>query len=292
MKAVLLGPDGQLGFDIRRTHEASASSFDMLPIPRRQLDLSVPGAAEAALNDLRFDALVNCAGCHKTDEIEDDSALAFAVNARAVQDLARICARKRARLIHVSTDYVFGGDAARTEPLREDDRTAPVNVYGASKMLGETLIQLVCDNFVIVRVASLFGIAGASGKGGNFVETIVGKAGEGGTLRVVQDQVMSPTATSDVADVIVRMLTEGCATGIYHVVNSGAASWFDFARKIVRGAAMDADVVPCASHEYPTRAARPRYSALDSSKVSHLFGPMASWQEALERYLRSKGHAS
>ena len=244
------------------------------------------------MNDVRFDALVNCAGCHKTDEIEDEPGPAFAVNARAVQDLARICARKRARLIHVSTDYVFGGDVTRTEPLREGDATAPVNVYGASKMLGETLMQLVCDDFVIVRVASLFGVAGASGKGGNFVETIVRKSGEGGTLRVVQDQVMSPTATADVAEVIVRMLTEGCPTGIHHVVNSGSASWFDLAREIVGGTAINADVVPCASHEYPTRAARPRYSALDNHKVSRIFGPMAPWQEALERYLLTKGHAS
>ena len=211
----------------------------------------------------------------------------------AVRDLARICARKRARLIHVSTDYVFGGDGARTEPLREDDRRRrPSMSMARPKMLGETLMQLACDNFVIVRVASLFGIAGASGKGGNFVETIVRKGAEGGTLRVVEDQVMSPTATADIAGVIVRMLTDGCPTGIYHVVNSGTASWFDFAHKIVRAAAIDADVVPCASHEYPTRAARPRYSALDNNKVSEIFGPMASWQEALERYLRAKGHAS
>ena len=292
MKVALLGPDGQLGSDIRRTHEASGAAFDLLPIPRRHLDVSVSGAVDSVLEELRFDVLVNCTGCHKTDEIEDDPAMAFAVNATAVQEMARICARKRARLIHVSTDYVFGGDTSRTTPLSEDDRPAPINAYGASKALGETLTQLACDNFVIVRVASLFGVAGASGKGGNFVETIVRKGKESDTLRVVNDQIMSPTATEDVAAIIVRMLADGCPNGTYHVVNDGTASWFDFARAIVGKAGTDTEVVPCTSDEYPTRAARPRYSALDNSMVSGLFGPMRCWQDALERYLRAKGHAS
>ena len=290
MKIVLLGPDGQLGSDIRRVHEASGAPFDLLPMPRGQLDISVPGAVEGALADFRFDALVNCAGCHNTDEIEEDPAPAFAVNARAVQELARACDRARARLLHVSTDYVFGGDAARERPLREYDRTAPVNVYGASKLLGETLAQLASDDLVIVRVASLFGVAAASGKGGNFVETIVRRGRDGDGLRVVEDQIMSPTATADAATVIVRMLVEGCPKGTHHVVNSGTASWFDFAREIVRGAGIETDVVPCASREYPTRAMRPRYSALDNGGVSELFGPMPDWRDALQRYLRDKGH--
>ena len=292
MRVLLLGPNGQLGYDIRRVHEETGKPFELVPLPRDQLDVATPGAFERILDGPSFDAVVNCTSYHKTDEVEDNATLAFAVNAHAVQAMARACAAKRARLFHVSTDYVFGGDLARTQPLREYDPTVPINVYGASKAMGETLACLAYDDVVILRVASLFGVAGASGKGGNFVETIVRVAREKGALRVVNDQFMSPTATSDVARIVVQMLTDDCGPGVYHVVNTGVASWFEFAREIVRYADIVALVAPCTSAEYPTRAARPRYSALDNSMVSAAFGPMPSWQEALERYLRAKGHVT
>ena len=288
---MLLGPNGQLGHDIRQVHEGAGEPFQLLPVGRDRLDLTSPGLEER-LGEWDFDILVNCAGYHKTDEAEDNATLAFAVNTHAVQQMARACARKGARLVHISTDYVFGGDVGRDAPLREDDPTAPVNVYGASKQVGESLAGLVLDNLVIVRVASLFGVAGASGRGGNFVETVIRLGKERGTLRVVDDQMMSPTSTEDVAAMVVRMLMEGCVPGTYHVVNSGTASWFRFAEEIVRQADIEASVVPCASSEYPMRAERPRYSALDNTKVSEGFGGLPPWPEALQRYLRAKGHAS
>ncbi len=290
MRVVLLGPNGQLGCDVRRAHEEAGQPFEMLALARDKLNVAEPDMVERVLDGLDFDILVNCTGYHKTDEVEGNAALAFAVNTHAVQAMARTCALKRARFIHVSTDYVFGGDRSHASPLREDDPTAPLNVYGASKAMGETLARLASDNVVILRVASLFGIAGASGKGGNFVEAMIRAGREKGKLRVVDDQVMSPTATIDVARVIRRMLAEGCAPGLYHVVNNGSASWFDFASEIIRRARVEAGVTPCSSGEYPTRAARPRYSALDNTKVSAAFGPLQSWQEALDRYLRAKGH--
>ena len=170
------------------------------------------------------------------------------------------------------------------------DPTAPINVYGASKEVGETLARLAFDNLVIVRVASLFGVAGASGKGGNFVETIIRLGRERGTIRVVDDQVMSPTSTADVARFLLRMLVEGCVPGVYHVVNGGTATWFRFAKEIIHQAGIDASVLSCTSDELPTRAARPRYSALDNTKVSTRFSGLPPWEEALERYLHAKGH--
>ena len=291
MKVVLLGPNGQLGHDILCVHEKSSEPFDVVPLARDKLDLAVPETVERVLASLHFDVLVNCTGYHKTDEVEDNASLAVTVNTHAVQTMARACAAKRARLLHISTDYVFGGDVGRAKPLREDDSTAPVNVYGASKAMGETLARLASDDVVILRVASLFGVAGASGKGGNFVETMIRAGREKGALRVVDDQTMSPTATEDVARVVVRMLTDGCAPGLYHVVNSGAATWFEFAREIIRRAGVEATVAPCTTGEYPVRAARPRYSVLDNTKVSAAFGAMASWQDALDRYLQRKGYS-
>ena len=291
LRVVLLGPNGQLGHDIRQIHEDAGDPFQLLPVRRDRLDVGLPGM-EKTLGDLDFDVLINCTSYHKTDEVEDNATLAFAVNTRAVQGMARVCARKRAWLVHISTDYVFGGDVIREVPLREDDPTAPVNVYGASKELGETLARLVLDKLVIVRVASLFGVAGASGKGDNFVEKIIRLGRERGALRVVDDQVMSPTSTADAARIVIRTLMDGCVPGVHHVVNSGTATWFQFAKEIIRQTGTNASVSPCTSAEYPTRAARPRFSALDNSRVSARFGSLPPWQEALERYLHAKGHPS
>ena len=269
---------------------ASGESVDLIPVARNALDVASPQAIERVLGALDFDALVNCAGYTAVDAAQDNAARAFAVNAHAVQTMARACAAKGARLLHVSTDYVFGGDGARRRPLRERDPTAPVNVYGASKAMGETLARVESEDVVILRVASLFGVAGTGGRGGNFVETMIRAGKEKGTLRVVDDLTMSPTATADVARVVMRMLTQGCEPGLYHVVNTGSATWFDFAREIVRRAGVKADVSPCASGEFPVRAARPRYSVLDNARVTAALGAMPAWQDALERYLRSKGH--
>lgn len=266
--------------------------MDLIPLGRDEVDVTSRGAIERVLGGVDFDVLVNCAAYTAVDEAEDDAALAFAVNAHAVQAMAQVCAAKRARLLHVSTDYVFGGDRTRRRPLREDDTTAPVNVYGASKARGETLALREFGDVVIVRVAALFGTSGSGGRGGNFVETVIRTGKEAGTLRVVDDQTVSPTAAADVARMLVRMLAEGCEPGLYHLVNTGATTWCDFARQIVRLAGVETAVVPCASEEYPMRAPRPRYSALDNTRVSAAFGAMPAWQDALGAYLRERGQVA
>lgn len=288
LKAVLLGPDGQLGHDVRRTHATTGAPFELLPLPRTDLDIAVPGEIERVLGDLSFDVVVNCAAYTRVDAAEDDSESAFAVNAHAVRSLAAACAARKARLIHISTDYVFGGDSSRDRPLPESAPVAPVNVYGESKALGETLASEAHDDVVLVRTASLFGMGGIGGRGANFVETVIRNVRETRELRVVDDRTMSPTASCDVARVLVRMITQGCTPSCYHVVNSGSATWFEFARDIVRGAGIEATVTPCRSSDYPSRAARPRYSVLDNSRAAAEFGAMAPWQEALERYLHAR----
>ena len=292
MRAVLLGPDGQLGHDVRRAHVESGEAVDLIPLARRALDVTVPGDVERVLGGLKFDALVNCAAYCEVDEAEDRPDRAFAANAHAVRAMARVCAVKRARFVHVSTDYVFGGNRTQRQPLREHDPIAPINVYGASKAMGETLARLEFDDVVVLRVASLFGAAGARGRGDNFVETVIRAANEKRALRVVDDQTMSPTAAADVARIMMRLLQEGCEPGLFHVVNAGSATWFDFAREIVRRTPIAATVAPCASSDRPMRAERPRYSALDNARVSAAFGAMPPWHEALERYLRTRGHAT
>jgi dTDP-4-dehydrorhamnose reductase len=290
VKVLLLGPNGQLGTDIRAAHAAKGEPFELVPMGRAALDVAQPEAIAAALDGQDFDLLINCTSYHKTDEVEDNAGLAFAVNTHAVEALARACAAKSARFVHVSTDYVFGGDTARDTPLTEADCTAPVNVYGASKAMGETLARLAHEDTVILRVASLFGVAGASGKGGNFVETMLRFGREKGALKVVADQVMSPTATADIAQAVLALIARGSPAGTYHVAAAGQASWFEFASEIIRQAGVAATVAPCTSEEFPTRAARPRYSVLDNAKAAEAIAPMPDWQDALGRYLKAKGH--
>jgi dTDP-4-dehydrorhamnose reductase len=289
MKAVLLGPNGQLGTDIRVQNQQRGEPLTITPVDRTALDLTDLDATARLLRDLDFSCLINCSSYHKTDEVEQNPPLAFKINAHLVQKLAEICIDKKARFVHVSTDYVFGGQPKK-EPLSEVDGKAPINVYGASKGMGEDLALLTGGDVLILRVASLFGVAGASGKGGNFVETMIRLGREKGTLRVVADQTMSPTATADVATALLDMLEAGISPGIWNVVNSGAATWHDLASRIVERSGIAASVIPIASCEYPTPAKRPPYSVLDNSKLSGAVGPMRSWEDALDSYLVAKGH--
>ena len=235
MRTVLLGPNGQLGTDIRAVNAARAKPFDILCIDRVRLDLSEIEPAIDVLRGIDFGCLINCSSYHKTDDVERNAQLAFAINTHLPQALARLCAEKGARLVHISTDYVFGGQAKR-KPLAEDDGKAPLNVYGASKGMGEDLVLRTQADALILRVASLFGVAGASGKGGNFVETMIRFGREKGHLRVVADQTMSPTSTADIATAMFALLDRQAPHGVWHVVNSGSATWHDFATEIVKRA--------------------------------------------------------
>ena len=289
MRTVLLGPNGQLGNDIQAANVKSGESLSIVPVSRSTLDLSDLDAASQFLNRLEFDCLINCSSYHKTDEVERNAQAAFTINAHLVQRLGEICLRKKARLVHISTDYVFGGQPKRS-PIPESDCKMPINVYGASKAMGEDLALMTGADVLIVRVASLFGVAGASGKGGNFVETMIRMGREKGTLRVVSDQLMSPTATADIAQAIVTMIRRKVPPGLWHAVNFGSASWYDFAAQIIAQTKVAANVIPVATAEYPTIAKRPPYSVLDNSKLVTAIGPIRPWQDALNAYLVAKGY--
>jgi dTDP-4-dehydrorhamnose reductase len=290
-KILILGANGQLGSDLIRRVQSSPAKAELLPVYRRDLDVSDLDAIPRVLSQYAFDVLINCTSYHKTDEVENRATEAMLINAHAVRALAQVCKVTGARFVHVSTDYVFGGE--RDRPYVETDCARPLNVYGASKLLGENLaLREHAESTLIVRVASLFGVAGASGKGGNFVETMLRMAKEKRELRVVNDVSMSPTSTADAADVTVSLLERGAPPGIYHIVNSGGATWFEFAQQIIRQVGMCARVTSVTSEEFPTVAVRPRYSVLDNSKAGAIVGAIPSWDQALERYLKAKGHLS
>lgn len=289
MRVLLLGANGQLGTDLLNAHAARPGKIELAPLCRRDLDVTDLEAIPRVLSAHKFDALINCTSYHKTDEVEQRASDAFRINAHAVRTLAQVCKAAVARFLHISTDYVF--DGVNAQPYVETDCARPVNVYGASKLMGEQLaLREYAAGTWILRVASLFGVAGASGKGGNFVETMLRIAKEKGSVRVVNDSTMSPTATADVAQILLSLLGRDPAPGIYHAVNSGQATWFEFAREIILRAGVSAETIPITSAEFPTPAIRPAYSVLDNSKLRGVVGEVPQWTDALDRYLKAKGY--
>jgi dTDP-4-dehydrorhamnose reductase len=288
MIVAVLGANGQLGSDFVRMAREFGDA-ETLALTRKDLDVRDLSAITEVLVKQRFDVLVNCTSYHKTDEVEEHATEAFLINAHAVKVMAKSCRARGARFVHLSTDYVFDGESR--QPYAETDAANPVNVYGASKLLGEKLaLREHPEGTLIARVASLFGVAGSSGKGGNFVETILRKAKETGEVHVVHDVSMSPTFAADGARGIWTLLEKDVPSGIYHVVNSGSATWFEFARQIVEEAGIPATVVATTSAEYPTAAIRPAYTVLDNRKTAEVAGEIPAWRDALRRYLADKGH--
>ncbi len=291
MIVAVLGANGQLGSDILRAAAAGGFGIETLALCRKDLDVCDLGAIPGALARKQFDVLINCTGYHRTDEVEAHATEAFRINAHAVGALAKLCKVRGARFVQIGTDYVFDGESR--QPYSETDEAGPLNVYGASKLLGEKLaLREYGNGTIIVRVASLFGVAGSSGKGGNFIETILKKGRESGEMRVVNDITMSPTSTADAARAILGLLLKNAVDGIYHVVNSGAATWFEFARRIIEEAGIPAKVIPVTSGEYPTPAIRPSYTVLDNRKTAQIVGNIADWKDALRQYLLERGHVS
>jgi len=286
VKLLLLGSRGQLGSDLVRA-AAREDDFGVQGLERSALDVRDTEKLRAALAEHSFDALVNCTSYHNTDAAESNAALALEVNAHAVEVMAECCRRKRARFVHVSTDYVFGGIPAE-RPLTEDAPAAPLNIYGLSKSYGETLVRHSGADALVLRVASLFGAAGARSKAGNFVESMIRLGKERGALRVVADQQMSPTSSADAAVMLLGLLRKGAPPGIYHAVNSGQASWFQFAEEILRRAEVKAELSAISSGEYATAARRPAYSVLCNAKLAAILGPPRPWQNALDDYLRDR----
>ena len=287
MKVLVLGPNGQLGTDLIR-NSSQAPLIEWIPFGREKLDLSgefeeiIPRLLEA-----RADVLVNCAGDNRVDEAEEKSEKTYRLNAHAVGEIAKACQKKKIRMIHNSTDYVFDGE--KKKAYHEEDFPAPINLYGASKWAGELLARRYHDNVVILRTASLYGQRGSTSKGHNFVQAILKQAHEKKPIRVVQDVTMSPTSSEQLAEVIIKILDQNPPSGVYHAVNSGHASWYEFARKIIEFASVPAEIVPVTSVEFKRAARRPPMSVLDNSKISSRVGPIPHWEEALELYLKRKG---
>jgi len=286
MKVLVTGANGQLGTDLCKVLQ----HFEVIPLTHKDIEITDMDSVKQALNKYKPDIIINTAAYVRVDDCEIEQDKAFLINALGARNVAVVVQELGAKLVHLSTDYVFGGDAQpRTTPYTEFDTPIPLSVYGKSKLAGENFVRHLCQKHFIIRSSGLFGVAGASGKGGNFVETILRLARERSELRVVNDQVFSPTYTKDLAGKIAQLINTEYY-GIFHITNKGYCSWYQFATEILRLAGLKTPIIPVTSDEYPQKARRPRFSVLDNYHLRLLgMDDMRPWQEALRDYMICKG---
>lgn len=283
-RVVLIGASGMLGTMVQAT---VPDAYELVPLSRHDLDIRDRDGVLEKLTRFAPDVIVNCAAFTDVDGCESETELADAVNAAGPGNLALAAKRLGAVLVHVSTDYVFDGTGSR--PYTEEDPVAPRSAYGRSKLMGEEAIPASgLKEYFIVRTSWLYGPGGK-----NFVETMLRLAREREELRVVADQVGSPTYTRDLALAIYRLLSTR-SYGIYHFSDEGSCSWHEFASEIIRQygrleALRVRSVIPIRTQEYPLPAERPRYSVLSKEKYAAATGArIPDWRESLSAYLKSK----
>lgn len=280
MKVAVIGI-GQLGSDLIKVFE------DVVPLTHDDVEVTDYSSCEI-IKDIKPDVIINTAAYHKTDECEDYPEKSFLVNSVGARNIAKIAKEIDAVNVFISTDYVFDGE--KRTPYTENDTPNPINSYGISKYAGELFTKYLSNKYYIIRVSSLFGVAGASGKGGNFVETMISKAKSGNELNVVNDITMSPTYTKDAAVAIKKIVEKKLPYGTYHVVNDGYCTWYQFAKEIFEITGIPAKLYPTTSDKYPTKARRPANSSLSIEKIKSHGVNMRHWKDALKAYLEEKGH--
>jgi len=286
MKIALIGASGQLGSDLAKV--VPARGHDLVPLTHADVEITDHASVEAMMAAHRPELVLNMAAFHKVDLCEEKTERTFAVNTFGVRTLALACCRHDVVLVHISTDYVFGGDSARRTPYVETDTPAPINVYGVSKLAGEHLIRYLLDRHFIFRVTGLYGVAGSSGKGGNFVELMLRLAREGKDIRVVDDQRMTPTYTIDLARQIAVMI-ETEHYGLYHATSQGDCTWYEFAAEIFRQSGLSPNLGRAKTGDFGEKATRPAYSVLENRALQQIgLDQMRPWQEALGVYLQER----
>lgn len=276
MKVLVTGASGQLGYDV--CEELKRRKVDYVGTSSGELDITDPEAVERTLQTIHPDAVIHCAAYTKVDQAEEEPEQCWAVNAAGTKNIAAVCRRIHAKMLYISTDYVFPGTGEQFyEPA---DPVRPVNTYGRSKLAGELAVQSLLDRYFIVRISWVFGK-----NGNNFVKTMLRLAETRTELNVVCDQIGSPTYTADLAPLLCDMIqTE--KYGIYHATNEGTCSWAEFAESIFELAGKPVTVHPIPTSEYPTKAVRPLNSRMSKQRLKENgFSMMPQWRDALKRYV-------
>ena len=283
-KIVVLGSNGQLGSDLM---QVLADGHELIASTKANVDAASANVTAQLEPYASADYIINCIATTNVDGCEDNPQAAFVINSGFVVQLSQFCQAHDITLIHLSTDYVF--DGSNQLPYSENDQPRPLNVYGLSKYAGEIAIKNYANKHFILRVSSLFGVAGASGKGGNFVTTMLRLANEKDSWTVIDDQLTCPTHTLDIARAIKALIEQNVTDyGIYNCVSSSSCSWFEFTQEILRQTGNNpAKVKPVSYHEYKFKALRPQYGIMTVAKLSKYY-VMPSYQAALSEYLKLK----
>jgi dTDP-4-dehydrorhamnose reductase len=283
MKILVIGKNGQLGQSINKIVSNTQSNNEFVFVGRDQLDLSNENNVASYFESNDFDIIINCAAYTAVDKAESEVKLANQVNHLGVKQLAQIANKQKAKLIHISTDYVFDGES--DEPYLESNITNPINTYGKTKLAGEQAVLVAMQNgAIIIRTSWVY-----SEYGHNFVDTMLRLGKERDELNVVSDQIGSPTYAGDLARAILHIiqtevfLNSSQETQIYHYSNEGVCSWFDFAKEIFAFASIQCTVNPITTEQYPTPAQRPTNTLMDKDKISQTFGVnIPYWEESLK----------
>jgi dTDP-4-dehydrorhamnose reductase len=286
-RVLITGGGGQLGSDLE---ELLSGGSRVLAAGHAELDIADDDAVAAAFERAEPTVVFNCAAFHNVEVCEREEDRSFEVNARAVKRLAERCTETGAKFVHLSTNYVFDGTAP--DPYGEDDRPNPRSIYALSKLAGEYAALAYAPNALVARGAGLYGLHGSASKGGNFVTRMLGRARSDGELRMVADQLLSPTFTSDLAAAVIEAV-EADAAGVLHLTASGACSWFEFTQAITELAGLDVPIESVRTTVPPGGVDRPLNGVLARPAADALgLTPLRHWREALEDYMQRAGLAA
>jgi dTDP-4-dehydrorhamnose reductase len=275
-KIIILGANGQLGNEFRQL-EKDFPSFKFFFYDVAEMDIMQKDLVDRGISEVKPDFVVNCAAYTAVDKAETDKELAYAINSDAIKNIAAACVANSVKLIHISTDYVFDGEAS--EPYTEDSPVNPSSIYGLSKLEGEKGALHTAENAIVIRTAWVYSVYG-----NNFVKTMLRLMSTKPEISVVADQFGSPTYALDLAVAIMQIISEGeWISGIYHFTNEGIINWFDFASEIKNISGLSCTIHPITTEQYPTPAKRPKYSVLDKTKIQQTFNiKLRDWKESLQ----------
>ena len=276
MGILVTGANGQLGYDVAK--ELQKQNIECCGATRNDFDITDFAATEKFITNYMPDVVIHCAAYTAVDKAEDEQGLCYLVNASATENIAQICKKIDAKMVYISTDYVFDGH--KDGFYEVDDKPNPINVYGRTKLLGEQAVQKMLEKYFIVRISWVFGE-----HGNNFVKTMLRFGKEHKELNVVADQYGSPTHTADLAPLLIEMIKTD-KYGIYHATNEGVCSWAEFAEEIFKVAGFNVKVNHIATDEYPTKAKRPLNSRLSKEKLKGNFRELRDWKNALKEYIK------
>lgn len=289
MKVAVIGSNGQLGTDLVAEYQNAGAQT--VALTHQDVDISSLDSTRQILGRVQPEVIVNTAAMHHVENCEKEPSRAYGVNAIGARNLALVARELDAKIAHVSTDYVFSG--SKKEPYVEDDRPAPLNVYGNTKFAGEAFLEAIGDKYFIVRTSALYGKNPCRAKGGkNFVDLMVKLATERDEVRVVDDEIVSPTSTAELARQIV-ILTDTNHYGLYHATAEGSCSWYEFAKNIFELEGFRTKLNAASPNEFPAKVLRPKYSVLENRALKALgLNSFQPWQKGLSSYLDSQRQSS